>query len=633
METLSQHSSFSSSPLASSPDAALVGAVPSEVPSVLSWGTSGPAAGQGDEAKDKPARVRALQGRSLVSVASRRHTLLCCDSGAVYSCGVTNDCAQLGREGHEAVPRLVSALEAIAVVQVAVGDDFSLCLSSAGAVFGWGKNDVGQLGTGTRTAVPKPRLVKGALQSKHVVRIAAGRSWSLLLALTGELFGCGDGHIGNGDVSGSLVPARISHVFGAPIVAVAAGEAHSLALTVSGALWSWGSNAFGQLGDAKLTAETFRPNTVALDTHITAIAAGAYHSVVCTAEGRVVCFGQNTHGQLGLGSDAPTSVMVPRVVTELLGTRVLHVSAGRRYSWFMADSGRVLVAGGGRKGPPTVMEELQGRYVVAGDLASFATLHAPPPRAGIVFFDEQLASGDISSARVVQAVVDNIEASISIPAGLNGSFLDDNPLSSPEHSGVDLARAIRVLSALDAAHPRYRTALASSFSRLIRLGIDQLTSKSPECLRLWLLVFAAPSLLRPSEEHVLIDRLLVSLVGLNGRVRSVLESWWVSLKEPVFRHVVNVLQRYVSFLVTGGSKDASKAATAAVVLDRLHDVRPLTPTAYYNTDVSERVTVEQYLLWSSSPAVFTWLKVGRGLEGRRDSPASDCLPCSVSISS
>ncbi len=66
-------------------------------------------------------------------------------------------------------------------------------------------------------------------------------------------------------------------------------------------------------------------------------------------------------------------------------------------------------------------------------------------------------------------------------------------------------------------------------SRLIRNQLDSVSSKSPECLRVWLLAFANPAMQRPQSYHVIIDRLLVSLIGLGKRARAVIERWWATM--------------------------------------------------------------------------------------------------------
>ena len=105
---------------------------------------------------------------------------------------------------------------------------------------------------------------------------------------------------------------------GEHFVAVDVGYNHYMALTNLGHVYTWGSNEYGQLGIGtwnseytdwvttcnptiyryKNTTDTLTPQKVAIE-GVTAIAAGAYHSVVLKEDGSVWAWGLNTEGQVG----------------------------------------------------------------------------------------------------------------------------------------------------------------------------------------------------------------------------------------------------------------------------------------------------------------------------------------------
>ena len=195
-------------------------------PHLLGWGTSMAAVGLGDasdanhdaekgESKDATRKVVVSETVAIKQIATSKHTLFLTDSGAVYSCGANNDFSQVAREGKIEVPRRIELLETFIVSAVACGDDFSVIVTQAGKVFSWGKNTSGQLGHGNRDNLARPRMVKGLLSSKKVLQVCAGRSHTLLLCRTGEIFGCGDHRIGNGSTTGSLLPSALSNLYGA----------------------------------------------------------------------------------------------------------------------------------------------------------------------------------------------------------------------------------------------------------------------------------------------------------------------------------------------------------------------------------------------------------------------------------
>ena len=96
------------------------------------------------------------------------------------------------------------------------------------------------------------------------------------------------------------------------VVQVAAGNAHSMALTAAGGLYTytWGEGEDGKLGHGD--EEHYSVPTVVGGTGaVMDMAGGDYHSLVTTQEGRVLEFGDNEFGQLGLGAEAGDKVTTP----------------------------------------------------------------------------------------------------------------------------------------------------------------------------------------------------------------------------------------------------------------------------------------------------------------------------------
>ena len=67
------------------------------------------------------------------------------------------------------------------------------------------------------------------------------------------------------------------------------------------------------------------------------------HSVICTAEGRVWTFGTGEKGKLGHGGEADE--MVPRLVEGLVSVKVAQVAAGGDHTVICTAEGRVLAFG------------------------------------------------------------------------------------------------------------------------------------------------------------------------------------------------------------------------------------------------------------------------------------------------
>ena len=62
--------------------------------------------------------------------------------------------------------------------------------------------------------------------------------------------------------------------------------------------------------------------------------------MICTAEGRVLAFGDGSHGQLGHSGDG--NGMVPRMVQGLVGVKVAQVAGGGNHTVICTSEGRVM---------------------------------------------------------------------------------------------------------------------------------------------------------------------------------------------------------------------------------------------------------------------------------------------------
>ncbi len=233
------------------------------------------------------------------------------------------------------------------VTAVAGGLYHSLALSSNGTVFAWGWNVTGQLCNGNTNGSDVPLKVR-LLGGTKVTGIAAGFAHSLAVTSTGAVFNCGkndDGELGDGGTTDSDVPVKVNLPAGTKVTAVAAGAGHSLAVTSTGAVLAWGLNLYGGLGNGSTGGSSAVPVNVSLPagTKVTAVAAGALHSLALTSTGAVLAWGFNSDGELGDGattnSDVPVQVKLPA------GTKVTAIAAGGYYSLALTSTGAVLAWG------------------------------------------------------------------------------------------------------------------------------------------------------------------------------------------------------------------------------------------------------------------------------------------------
>ena len=169
--------------------------------------------------------------------------------------------------------------------------------------------------------------------SGPVTAIATGFNHSLALTSTGQLYAFGDNRYGqlgsandNGIAAANPTPTLVTLPgAGGPVTEISAGGAHSLALTSTGQLYAFGLNTGGQLGSTANNGNENAnptPTLVALPGAtggVSAISAGAAHSLALTSTGQLYAFGLNTDGQLGTTANngnenanpTPTLVALP----------------------------------------------------------------------------------------------------------------------------------------------------------------------------------------------------------------------------------------------------------------------------------------------------------------------------------
>ena len=262
-----------------------------------------------------------------------------------------NESRQLGITGaamQANVPTQVVATAAIyqkTILSMSAGEAHSLAVCSDGTVAAWGSNANGQLGNGGTVSATTPVAVtmSGVLSGKRVIAVAAGGQHSLALCSDGTLAAWGDGsfgQIGDGGVLDRTAPVLVNSagaLSGKRVIAISAGANHSAALCSDGTVVCWGGNTNGELGNGSNT-QTNVPvavttSGVLLGHTVVAIACGQNHTLALLADGAVAAWGANASKQLGNNSTMPSNVPVLVDASGLLnGKRVVRIAAGDQSS-------------------------------------------------------------------------------------------------------------------------------------------------------------------------------------------------------------------------------------------------------------------------------------------------------------
>lgn len=198
------------------------------------------------------------------------------------------------------------------VIAIAVGEYHTLALKKDGTVWSWGQNSSGQLGDGTTADHAAPEQVAGL---SDITAISAGFSHSVALKSDGTVWSWGDdsySQLGDGKQDNETHPVKAINIQNAK--AIAAGAYHTVALDADSYVWGWGDNSMGELGNG-ISGSTYNSPTMAGGlNHVTQIAAGYNFTMALTDNSGLWTWGDNSQGQLGLGTSAGTAVTLPSAV-------------------------------------------------------------------------------------------------------------------------------------------------------------------------------------------------------------------------------------------------------------------------------------------------------------------------------
>jgi alpha-tubulin suppressor-like RCC1 family protein len=294
---------------------------------VMAWGwnVSGELGNGTTSLSDVPVAVSELTDVTAVSTGqSSGYALL--SNGEIRAWG-SNEIGNLGNGSSENtdVPVAVSGVSEATAVSASFGH--AMALLTSGTVVSWGENTDGDLGVGTFTGPEKcPKGTAEVPCSKtpveveglsEVTAISAGAYHSLALLGDGTVMAWGRneyGQLGNGTTEDSDVPVAVNGL--SNVIAISAGYEENLALLSDGTVMAWGRNQLGQLGDGTSTGPekciegaveepcSTKPIAVSGLSDVAAVSAGYWNEIALLDDGTVTTWGQNRHGQLGIGNSS-----------------------------------------------------------------------------------------------------------------------------------------------------------------------------------------------------------------------------------------------------------------------------------------------------------------------------------------
>lgn len=248
---------------------------------------------------------------------------------------------------------------------LSAGSHTTCGLRSVGWAFCWGQNSFGELGDGTFITSPSPRAVSRGLQ---FVRLSTGANNTCGVDVEGKAYCWGDntlGALGTGNTARRDACRRVGVCSLSPVAVIGGHRftdvhvsdvpwnwpadylpsAFACGLTTEGAVYCWGDNSYGQLGvgsptlaqHCRVDVETCSSVPVAVvgTRSYVSVTTGGWHACALTQSGNAYCWGNNAYGQLGDGH--PGDRFEPSLVAG--GHTFVALSAGTSHTCGLTSSG------------------------------------------------------------------------------------------------------------------------------------------------------------------------------------------------------------------------------------------------------------------------------------------------------
>jgi alpha-tubulin suppressor-like RCC1 family protein len=269
------------------------------------------------DAHSTPVKVQRPDGVTFVAVsAGVIHSCALAEDGSAW-CWGDNSLGELGTSDGSGAPSATPVQVAVpagtSFRQLASGAAHNCAVTDADALWCWGYNDFGQVGDGTNTTSIAPVAIAAGTAFRQV---GAGYLHSCAVTTAGAVLCWGDnstGQLGTGSTDPANAPAAVSGSLSA--VEVSGGFSHSCALASDGRVFCWGINGSGRLGTGNETDSAVPVAVQSGAIRFQAVDVGYEHSCALGTDNEGYCWGPNSNGQLGIGSDGGASLTPARVVS------------------------------------------------------------------------------------------------------------------------------------------------------------------------------------------------------------------------------------------------------------------------------------------------------------------------------
>jgi alpha-tubulin suppressor-like RCC1 family protein len=295
-------------------------------------------------------------------------------------CWGNGELGQIGDGAHavrNAVPTSVKS--SATYTSLSVGGAATCGVTTLNTIECWGSNASTQLGDSTITercpvfavegesvsCSTTPRLVSSPITFK---RVSVGTFSACALGVDGTAYCWGASALGTDATSqcGGCNKTPTAVASDLRFTDISVGYRFACAVSTGGRAYCWGENSYGQLGIGTFTAKQQYPVAVSSTSSFVKVFTGGGHACGLDAAGAAYCWGVNISGAVGDGSftDTATPILIGN------GLRFSSLSLGTFHSCGIATDGYAYCWGynanlqlgiGGREGPALIPTRVAGQ--------------------------------------------------------------------------------------------------------------------------------------------------------------------------------------------------------------------------------------------------------------------------------
>jgi alpha-tubulin suppressor-like RCC1 family protein len=211
-------------------------------------------------------------------------------------------------------------------------------------VYCWGKGGDGQLGNGQFADAMTPQLVSGFEDVDDLKRVYIGDAHACATAAEDELYCWGWNQAAQCLVAGGEnqgTPVNALEEYGVVTVShIALGYHHSCVMVAGDKVKCWGSDGFGQMDDGTPGGEPHVILTTPeglLSQTFNSVVSGGHHSCVIDFDLKISCWGFNNYGACGSGDDHIQTAQDVQPIDDPNNLVWRRVYAGKDHTCAIAD--------------------------------------------------------------------------------------------------------------------------------------------------------------------------------------------------------------------------------------------------------------------------------------------------------